>query len=213
MIVSVLNTKGGVGKTTLAVNLAITQALAGRNVWLIDGDRQATAQQAIAQRIEAGQQPALAVSHYADGPMLRAQVQQQAGHFDDVVIDAGGRDSTALRAALMLSDVVVIPFQPRSFDVWGMGNMAEIAKEALSMRDGLRLYAVLNVADASGRDNAEAAAAVAELAPLVYLPTPIGRRKGIAEAAGSGLSVLEVPGQAKAKAEIAALVAAVFGNR
>lgn len=213
MIVSVLNTKGGVGKTTLAVNLAIARALAGRNVWLIDGDRQATAQQAIAQRIEAGQQPALAVSHYAEGPMLRAQVQQQAGHFDDVVIDAGGRDSTALRAALMLSDVVVIPFQPRSFDVWGVGDMAEIANEAMSMRDGLKLYAVLNGADAAGKDNVEAAEAVAELSPLVYLPTAIGRRKGIAEAAGSGLSVLEVPGQAKAKAEIAALVAAVFGNR
>ena len=213
MIVSVLNTKGGVGKTTIAVNLAIAQALAGRNVWLIDGDRQATAQQAIAQRIEAGQQPALAVSHYAEGPMLRAQVQQQARHFDDVVIDAGGRDSTALRAALMLSDVVVIPFQPRSFDVWGVGDMAEIAKEALSMRDGLRLYAVLTGADATGRANAEAAEAVAELSPLVYLPTAIGRRKGIAEAAGSGLSVLEAPGQAKAKAEITALVAAVFGKQ
>lgn len=213
MIVSVLNTKGGVGKTTIAVNLAIARALGGRSVWLIDGDRQATAQQAIAQRIEAEQTPALAVSHYAEGPMLRAQVQQQAGHFDDVVIDAGGRDSTALRAALMLSDVVVIPFQPRSFDVWGVGDMAEIAKEALSMRDGLRLYAVLNGADATGRDNDDAAAAVAELSPLVYMPTPIGRRKGIAEAAGSGLSVLEMPGQAKAKAEIAALVAAVYSNR
>lgn len=212
MIVSVLNTKGGVGKTTIAVNLAIARALAGRSVWLIDGDRQATAQQAIAQRIEAGRSPALAVAHYPEGPMLRAQIQQQAGHFDDVVIDAGGRDSTALRAALMLSDVVVIPFQPRSFDVWAAGDMAEIAKEAVSMRDGLRLYAVLNGADAGGKDNAEAAAAVADFAPLVYLNTPIGRRKGIAEAAGGGLSVLEVTGQEKAKAEIGALVAAVFGK-
>ena len=139
MIVSVLNTKGGVGKTTLAVNFAVVRAMAGRSVWLVDGDRQATALQAMAQRVEAGRLPALAVSHYADGPMLRAQVQQQRVHYDDVVIDAGGRDSTALRAALMLSDVVVVPFQPRSFDVWGVSDMAEIAAEAVSMRDGLRL--------------------------------------------------------------------------
>lgn len=212
MIVSVLNTKGGVGKTTVALNLAIARALSGRSVWLVDGDRQATAQQAIAQRCEAGKAPAVACSHYPDGPMLRAQVQQQGGHFDDVVIDAGGRDSTALRAALMLSDVVVVPFMPRSFDVWGVGDMAEIAKEAVSMRDGLRIVAVLNGADANGKDNAEAAAAVAELAPIIYLDAPIGRRKGIAEAAGGGLSVLEVPGNGKSKAEIVALAAAIFGN-
>ena len=40
MIITVGNTKGGVGKTTIAVNLAIARALAGRDVWLIDGDRQ-----------------------------------------------------------------------------------------------------------------------------------------------------------------------------
>ena len=210
MIVSVLNTKGGVGKTTLAVNFAVARALTGRSVWLVDGDRQATALQAISQRIEAGRMPALAVSHYPEGPMLRAQVQQQGKHYDDVVIDAGGRDSTALRAALMLSDVVVVPFQPRSFDVWGVGDMAEIAAEAISMRDGLRIVAVLNGADPGGKDNAEAAAAVAEMSPIVYLDTPIGRRKGIAEAAGGGLSVLEMMGNQKSKAEMSALITAVF---
>ena len=54
MIVTVGNTKGGVGKTTLAVNLAIARALAGREVWLIDGDRQGTAQTAISIRAAAG---------------------------------------------------------------------------------------------------------------------------------------------------------------
>ena len=50
MIITIGNTKGGVGKTTLAVNLAIARALAGRDVWLIDGDRQGTAQTAISIR-------------------------------------------------------------------------------------------------------------------------------------------------------------------
>jgi Mrp family chromosome partitioning ATPase len=54
MIITVGNTKGGVGKTTLAVQLAIARALAGRDVWLIDGDRQGTAAAAIAARAEAG---------------------------------------------------------------------------------------------------------------------------------------------------------------
>ena len=118
MIITIGNTKGGVGKTTLAVNLAIARALAGRDVWLIDGDRQGTAQTAISIRAEAEHVPGIACATYPDGPTLRAQVQQQAAKFDDVVIDAGGRDSTALRAALVLSDVLLVPFQPRSYDVW-----------------------------------------------------------------------------------------------
>ena len=212
MIVSVLNTKGGVGKTTIALNLAVARALAGRDVWLVDGDRQATAMQAVAQRAEAGATPAIAVSHYPDGPLLRSQVLQQGPKFDDVVIDAGGRDSTALRAALMLSDVVLVPFQPRSFDVWGGGDMAALAQEAASMRDGLKVWAVLNGADSRGQDNKDAAEAIAELQGIQYLDAPIGRRKALADAAGSGLSVLESRADPKAKAEIVRLVSLVFGN-
>lgn len=213
MIVTVGNTKGGVGKTTIAVNLAIARALSGREVWLIDGDRQGTAQTAISIRAEAGHTPGIACASYPDGPTLRVQVQQQASKFDDVIIDAGGRDSTALRAALVLSDVLLIPFQPRSYDVWALIDIAALVDEARSVRDGLRCYAVLNCADPGehSTDNAEAAAAVGEVPQFVYLPTPLRRRKAFANAAGAGLSVLELkPQDAKASDEIKALVESLF---
>lgn len=213
MIVGVLNTKGGVGKTTLALNLAIARSIEGRDVWLIDGDRQATAIQAIAQRAEIGRKPSVAVSSYTDGKLLRAQVQQQGGKYEDIIIDAGGRDSTALRATLMLANVVLAPFQPRSFDVWGVGDLAELVNEAHSSRDGLKVYAVLNAADPSGKDNAEAASAVADIEGVEYLDAPVGRRKAIADAAGAGLSVLEfTPADAKARVEMRRLVELVFGD-
>lgn len=211
MIVSVLNTKGGVGKTTLSLNLAVARALAGKDVWLVDGDRQATTMQAVAQRALVGAVPALSVAHYIDGPLLRAQVQQQRNKYDDIIIDAGGRDSAALRAALMLSDVVLIPFQPRSFDVWGVGDMAALVTETVGMRDGLKAYAVINSADPRGVDNEEAAGAIAEHEYIEYLDAPIGRRKAIADAAGSGLSVLEwKPRDAKAIEEVNRLVKLIF---
>ena len=213
MIITVGNTKGGVGKTTLALNIAIARALVGRDVWLIDGDRQGTAQTAISIRAEAGHQPGIACATYPDGPTLRAQVQQQAKKFDDIVIDAGGRDSTALRAALTLSDVLLVPFQPRSFDVWALEDIAELIDEVRSVRDGLRAYAVLNCADPgeSSTDNAEAAAAVANVAQFEYLATPIRRRKSFANGAGQGLSVLEIkPADKKACNELNALVSALF---
>lgn len=213
MIITVGNTKGGVGKTTIAVNLAIARALSGRDVWLIDGDRQGTALTAISIRAEAGHAPGIACAAYPDGPTLRAQVQQQAAKFDDVVIDAGGRDSTALRAALVLSDVLLVPFQPRSYDVWALNDIAALVDEARSVRDGLRCFAVLNCADPGelSVDNAEAAAAVAEVPQFEYLSTPLRRRKAYSNAAGAGQCVLEIkPQDAKASAELNSLISALF---
>ena len=213
MILTVGNTKGGVGKTTLAVNIAIARALAGRDVWLIDGDRQGTAQTAIAIRAEAGHQPGIACATYPDGPSLRSQVQQQRTKFDDIIIDAGGRDSTALRAALILSDVLLVPFQPRSYDVWALEDIAGLIEEARSVRDGLRAYAVLNCADPgeASADNAGAEEAVDGVPQLELLRTPIRRRKSFANAAGQGLSVLEAkPLDRKACDEINALMSALF---
>ena len=213
MIITVGNTKGGVGKTTLALNLAIARALAGRDVWLIDGDRQGTAQMAIGIRADAGHAPGIACATYPDGPTLRTQVQQQKDKFDDIIIDAGGRDSSALRAALVLSDVLLVPFNPRSFDVWALTDIAALVDEVRSVRDGLRAVAILNCADPgeSSTDNAEAAAAVADVPQFEYLNTPIRRRKAFANAAGQGLSVLELkPTDAKAVKELNALVHALF---
>ena len=213
MILTVGNTKGGVGKTTIAVNLAIARALQGRDVWLIDGDRQGTAQTSISIRAEAGHTPGIACASYPDGQTLRGQLGQQASKFDDVIIDAGGRDSTALRAALVLSDVLLIPFQPRSFDVWALQDIAGLVDEARSVRDGLRCYAIMNSADPGEHsvDNAEAAAALADFPQFEYIATPLRRRKAYANAAGAGLSVLELkPQDAKASAELNALVSILF---
>lgn len=210
-IITVGSTKGGVGKTTLALNIAIARALQGRDVWLIDADRQGTASTALAIRGEAGKMPAIATAHYPEGGALRTQLQHQRGKFQDIVIDAGGRDSTALRAALVLSDLILVPFQPRSIDVWAVADITALIKEARAVRDGLQAFAVLNLADSQGSDNTEAAEALADYPEIQYLNTPIKRRKSIANAAGSGMSVLEYqPADAKANAELNALLSAIY---
>jgi chromosome partitioning protein len=213
VIVTVGNTKGGVGKTTLALNLAIARARQGRDVWLIDADRQGTAQTAVSLRSEAGRQPGIACAQYDHGPTLRAQVRQQRAKFDDIIIDAGGRDSTALRAALTLTDVLVVPFQPRSYDVWALGDISALVEEARFVRDGLIALAVLNLADAGtgSPDNREASAAVADFPSLTYVGTSICRRKAVANAAGQGLAVDEiVPRDIKASREMDTFVSRVF---
>lgn len=211
MILTVGNTKGGVGKTTLALNIAIARALEGRDVWFIDGDRQGTGQIALSIRSESGVIPAIACAQYVDGAMLRQQVSQTAKKFDDVVIDVGGRDSTAFRSALTLTDVLIVPFAPRSFEVWSLADMAHLIEEAQAVRGDFPVLAVLNNADATGTENEEAIEAIADYPTFRYVNAPIGRRKAISRATGKGISVLEAkPKDAKACEEIETLIHAIF---
>ncbi|MCX9158537.1 AAA family ATPase [Niveibacterium sp. 24ML] len=206
-IIALLNTKGGVGKTTTALNLAVGRAQQGRNVLAVDGDRQGSLLTALTNRGDRA--PIVAVCQYVEGQALRQQVLRAADHYDDIVIDAGGRDNTALRAALLLADKIVVPFLPRSFDVWALEDMSALLSEARAIKDVVA-YALLTMADSRGNDNAEASGAVPSGVQL--MPVTVGRRKAFADAAGAGLSVLELPGNrdAKAIAEMQALLAAVF---
>ena len=190
MIFTVGNGKGGVGKSTCAVQLAIGLALEGSRVWLIDGDRQQTSLNAITARAESGR-PMIAASAYSEGATLRAQVQQQRANYDHVVIDAGGRDSTALRAALTVSDAVLIPFLPRSFDVWALADIAEIVDESRAIAD-LRAFAFLNRADTQGSDNRDAAEAVSDYPGIELLDVRVCDRKAFSNASGLGLHVEEM---------------------
>ncbi len=205
MILTIGNVKGGVGKTTLAVNLAIALASAKRDVLLIDGDEQGTALAFTNLRTNAKGQPGYtAVALH--GPNIRTQARQLAAKYSDIVIHVGGRDTGSLRAALTVADVVLIPVKPRSFDLWGADQTADLVTEARVINESLRAIAVLNEADPQGKDNQAALEALAEVAGLEVAPVMIGRRKAFPNAAASGLSVLEYHDDHKASDEMWQLV-------
>lgn len=211
MIVTVGTTKGGVGKSTLATNAAIGRTIAGRRVWLIDGDRQGTSHLIMQARAQAGYLPLVACDHLPEGADLHARVSAEARNFDDVVIDAGGRDSSALRAALLVSDVLFVPTAPRALDFWALDDMAPLIAEARRLNPALRVLVALNFADTAGGDNQAAAEALAALPGMEYLAAPVTRRKSIAAASAQGLSVVELkPKDKKAIAEVQALIAGIF---
>jgi chromosome partitioning protein len=211
-VIVVGSTKGGVGKTTVALNIAIARAMQGRDVWLINADRQSTASTALAIRGEADRQPVIATAHYPDEESLRSQLKHQRNKFQDIIIDAGGRDSAALRAALGLANTIVVPFVPRSFDVWAIADIVSLIDLArASGNEQLEAFAFLNMADATGNDNDDAVSVLADYPTLKYLNTPLTRRKSFANAAGAGMSVLEYrPKDDKANAELSALMQAIF---
>ncbi|WP_295487884.1 AAA family ATPase [uncultured Pseudomonas sp.] len=198
MILAVAATKGGEGKTTIGIQVAIKRALAGRKVLLVDGDRQRTAEIAIANRAVLEIEPIIGAVNYPDGATLRSQVKLQSQMWDDIIIDVGGRDSTALRAALVVCDQLLVPFRPRSFSVWALTDIAALIDEANSYRDQpLTGHALLNFADPVSRpaDNKEAVEALDGFPQLQYLPTSLGDRKAFAQAAGMGLCVDELAAQ------------------
>lgn len=208
MILTIGNVKGGVGKTTLAVNLAIALATAKRDVLLIDGDEQGTALAFTNLRTTAkGEPPGPGYTAVAlHGPNIRTQVRQLKAKYSDIVIDVGGRDTGSLRAALTVTDVVLIPVKPRSFDLWGVDQTADLVTEAREINDILRAIAVLNEADPQGKDNQAALDTLAEVEGLEIAPVMIGRRKAFPNAAASGLSVLECHDDQKATEEMSQLV-------
>jgi chromosome partitioning protein len=134
------------------------------------------------------------------------------GKFGDIIIDAGGRDTTGLRAALTIADIALVPFQPRSFDLWTLEKVAALITEAQGYRQSpLKAVAILNFADPQGADNAQAAEALRGSEVLAYLDTPIGRRKAFPNAAAEGRGVCELrPPDPKASTEIAALSSSLF---
>jgi chromosome partitioning protein len=192
MILAVGNVKGGVGKTTLAVNLAIAFARSNRgDVLLIDGDEQGTAMAFTELRTTAMPAGIGYTAVALHGANIRTQVRQLAPKYADIVIDVGGRDTGSLRAALTVADMVLIPVKPRSFDLWGVDQTADLVKEAQEVNDRLRAITVLNEADAQGKDNEAAAEALREIQGLELAPMMIVRRKAFPNASAAGLSVLE----------------------
>lgn len=121
---------------------------------------------------------------YPDG-----QVKARSKLFDDVVIDAGGRDPCALRAVLMLSDVILVAFAPRSLDVWALTNMCGLIDVAKAVRTGLRAMAILRMADNVGRDNDDAIEALKNFPQFDYLSALILCKKAVVNAAAKALNI------------------------
>ena len=145
------------------------------------------------------------------GAAVRTQVRQLAPKYDDVVIDVGGRDTGSLRAALTVSNVLLIPVQPRTFDVWALDQVAALVKEARDINPNLRAVAFLNAADAQGRDNAEAIAAMKEVQGIEVNDLVLVRRKAYPNAAAAGRGIVEMqPQDPKAINELTRLVQMAF---
>lgn len=206
MIYIIGGIKGGSGKTTVATNLTVALAREGKDVLLVDADDQETATDFSAWRNERTEGNAGYTSIQLTGQAARVELKRLASKYEEVVIDTGGRDTTSQRAALSVADVYLVPFNPRSFDVWTLEKVARLTQEIQTINPKLKAYAFLNRADPRGSDNQEAAEVLRDSDVLLYLDTPLGNRKAYSNAAAQGMGVMELqPTDPKATAEFHAL--------
>jgi virC1 protein len=146
MIISVVNEKGGSGKTTIAVNLAFKFAEQGIDTMLVDADPQRSVETLIDYRANNGLElPFTSVSRTGDS--LAKEVRNLANKYDSIIIDTGGRDSKEMRQALLVSDIVLIPTIITSgFDQAVLNKMLNLISETLIMNENLKTLIVNNKA-------------------------------------------------------------------
>lgn len=192
MILTVGNVKGGVGKSTLACNIASALSLVGAgDVLLIDGDKQGSSAIFAEARAEnLGEAGFTCVR--AQGSEVLSQVKTMCKKFAHIIIDAGGQDNPSLRAGLVASDKILVPIPPRSAEIWALDAMSTLIEEASFTNDRLKAYATINFAFPRGSDNRETTEIITEDFKVMRLiGQPIMQRKIWSDALGKGLSIME----------------------
>ena len=194
--IAMISQKGGSGKTTVAVHLAVCAELAGRRSAIIDLDPQASA-------LEWGNR------RQAETPeVVRAAPEQLAGLLelamtnkaDIAIIDTAPHSDRAATIAAGFADVILIPCRPAAFDVAAIPTTLDILKLA-GRKD--RAAILLNAVPPQGKAGDEAEAGLSALVRVV--PVRLVHRAAYSHAVNDGRSVEEFEPNGKASEEIRAL--------
>ena len=200
MIISFQNQKGGVGKTTLSINVAAALALTGLRVLIVDSDPQGSVRDWASVREDTPPFHVIGM----DRPTIHRDLPEMTANYDHIIIDAPPRVSELARSAILASDCVVIPVQPSPYDVWAAKEIVAIINEATVFKENIKSVFVINrkiTNTAIGREVKDAL----QVYNLPVLDAQVCQRVLFAESAATGKTIFEVDPLSQAAMEIQTL--------
>lgn len=205
-------TKGGAGKTTVAINVATTLASTGASVVIVDADKQRSSAKWHARRIEAGHMPAMTLVEKQGN--VHAMVTDLKKHYQHVIVDAAGDDNQEMRTAMTAADLMIVVLRPSQLDVETLEEFTDVIDTAHDFNPDLRVRSLLNQAPTNHNETetVDVAEYLVEFPQVQPLETALYLRKAYRDSLADGRGVVEVPGTSgkKARAEIQELVAEVY---
>lgn len=206
LTIALSNLKGGVGKSTLSINLATCLHGAGHRVLLVDADPQGTcaAWASRAAELELDGPPVVAMK----GSALRRDLPKVSDGFDVVIIDSPPRMGSEARAAMLVADLVVLPVTPGAADVWAAKETVAVLEDARGLRPELRAVVVLNRADRT--QLAKMASKAIEDLGVSALDVTVAQRVAIGEATLAGQGVVTYAPSSDAAREVKRFAKAVL---
>jgi chromosome partitioning protein len=203
-IITIAQQKGGAGKTTIAAQLAVAFAAAGKRVAIVDIDPQASLADWHRLRNGARARYPLDLSEVA-GYRVSTELSRVKGSHDIVVVDSPPHAETEAKLAVRAADLVLVPVQLSPMDIWATGPTVQLARAA-----SVPLLVVLNRVPPRGNIIQIMRAQLAENDFPVARST-IGNRIAFASSMLAGLTVLESAPRTAAAAEIRALAEEITG--
>lgn len=202
--------KGGSGRSTLATSLSALRAIRGHDVLLVDTDIQKSTTFWAGIREEAGIQPRVPTVEKT-GKGVQAEIRDLATRYQDIIVDAGGKDNPELRSSLVACDKVYIPVQCSQFDLWSCQKMHELVNTAKDFNGKLEAFLVITRAPTNRQitEVQEAREFLSEFDQFNICETVIHERVAWRKAIRLGKSVCELNDN-KAKAELELLYEEIF---
>lgn len=198
-VVAILNQKGGVGKTTIALNLAAALAQNGDRIQYIDADPQGTALDWNAVRTAASLFPVVGLPKNT----LHKDIPTLAKPYDWTFIDGPPLVFDVAKSAIMASDFVLLPMQPSAFDIWSAKRIVDLILEAQAFKASLTYGLAVSRKTANTAVGKNFRQSLIQAFPDSFiLRSEIGQRIAFVESAAQGQTVVETEPKGAASAEI-----------